>query len=45
MKLVKSSEIVIVIGDFNAKVGRSRREDVVGDYVPRTLNERSDRLV
>lgn len=29
IKLVKSSEINIVIGDFNAKVGKDRRDSVV----------------
>lgn len=41
----KSSEITIVIGDWNSKVGCGRRENVEGDHDLSIANKRGDRLV
>lgn len=40
-----NSDITIVMGDFNAKVGCGKREEVVGDFGLGTSNERGDRFV
>ena len=45
LELTKSSKVNIIMGDFNAKVGRGRREDVVGDHVLGTPNDRRNRIV
>ena len=45
LKQVKSTDIVITMGDFNAKVGKGRSGDVVGDHGLGERNERGDRLV
>lgn len=45
MKLVKKREILVVMGDFNAKVGQGRVTDVVGEYGLGERNERGDMLV
>ncbi|GFN80053.1 craniofacial development protein 2-like [Plakobranchus ocellatus] len=42
---LKSQDIIIVIGDFNAKVGDERVEDVVGPSGIGTVNERGSRLI
>ncbi|GFN92464.1 craniofacial development protein 2-like [Plakobranchus ocellatus] len=38
-------DIIIIMGDFNAKVGDERVEDVVGPSGIGTINERGDRLI
>lgn len=45
MKYVKSDEFLIVMGDFNAKVGASTKGDVVGKHGLGTRNDRGDRLI
>ncbi|GFN94478.1 ribonuclease hi [Plakobranchus ocellatus] len=42
---LKSQDIIIVMGDFNAKVGDERVEDVVGPSGIGTVNERGNRLI
>ncbi|GFN90705.1 craniofacial development protein 2-like protein [Plakobranchus ocellatus] len=42
---LKSQDIIIVMGDFNAKVGNERVEDVVGPSGIGTVNERGRRMV
>ena len=42
---LKSQDIKIIMGDFNAKVGDERVEDVVGPCGLGTLNERGSRLI
>ncbi|GFO38730.1 craniofacial development protein 2-like protein [Plakobranchus ocellatus] len=42
---LKSQDIIIVMGDFNAKVGDERVEDVVGPSGIGTVNERGSRLI
>ncbi|GFO32001.1 craniofacial development protein 2-like [Plakobranchus ocellatus] len=42
---LKSHDIIIVMGDFNAKVGDERVEDVVGPSGIGTINERGSRLI
>lgn len=41
---LKSNEMNLLIGDFNAKVGQGRRSDLVGDFGLGESNERGDRL-
>ncbi|XP_012938670.1 craniofacial development protein 2 [Aplysia californica] len=41
----KSQDIVIVMGDFNAKVGAIRHEDIVGPYGLGNRNERGEKLL
>lgn len=45
IKLVKSSEINIVMGDFNARVSKDRRDSVVGAYGLGVSNDRGNRLI
>jgi len=45
MDNTKTSDINIVMGDFNAKVGRGRRDNIVDKYGLGTLNERGARMV
>lgn len=45
MKQVKSSEILIIMGDLNAKVGRGRYGNVVGNWGLGKRNERGERLI
>jgi len=45
LKQLKSSDIKIVMGDFNAKVGQERISNVVGPYGIGVMNERGERLV
>ncbi|KAK3783881.1 hypothetical protein RRG08_007432 [Elysia crispata] len=40
----KSQEVKIIQGDFNAKVGKGRRDDIIGEYGLGERNERGDRL-
>ncbi|GFO06922.1 craniofacial development protein 2-like protein [Plakobranchus ocellatus] len=42
---LKSRDTIIVMGDFNAKVGHERLEDVVGPSGIGTVNERGSRLI
>ncbi|GFO44312.1 hypothetical protein PoB_007081700 [Plakobranchus ocellatus] len=42
---LKSQDIKIVMGDFNAKVGDERIDDVVGPSGIGTVNERGSRLI
>ncbi|GFO06914.1 craniofacial development protein 2-like protein [Plakobranchus ocellatus] len=42
---LKSQDTIIVMGDFNAKVGDERVEDVVGSSGIRNVNERGSRLI
>ena len=41
----KSNEVTIVMGDLNAKVGRGRSGDAVGDFGLGVRNERGDKWV
>ncbi|XP_045471740.1 craniofacial development protein 2-like [Harmonia axyridis] len=45
MKYTKSNEVTMINGDFNAKVGRGREDDIIGDYGLGERNQRGDRLV
>ena len=45
LKTVKSDEILIVMGDMNAKVGQGKYEKIVGNYGLGKRNERGDRLI
>ena len=40
MKCLKSQDIKIVMGDFNAKVGSERVENIVGSLVKKMSEER-----
>lgn len=42
---IKKGEIIMVLGDFNAKIGEGRDGDVVGKFGLGTRNDRGDRLV
>ncbi|GFO06580.1 craniofacial development protein 2-like [Plakobranchus ocellatus] len=42
---LKSQDVLIIMGDFNAKVGHERVEDVVGPIGIETVNERGTRLI
>ncbi|GFO12823.1 craniofacial development protein 2-like protein [Plakobranchus ocellatus] len=42
---IKSQDTIIVMGDFNAKLGDERVEDVVGPSGIGTINERGSRLI
>ena len=44
LNLTKKSEVTIIMGDFNAKIGSGAREDIVGRYGLGVANERGDRL-
>ena len=41
----KSQDVVIVMGDMNAKVGEGRVENMVGDYGLGERNERGEKLI
>ena len=45
IKITKKNEVNIVMGDFNAKIGKGRVEDIVGEYGLGERNERGDTLV
>ncbi|GFO05880.1 craniofacial development protein 2-like [Plakobranchus ocellatus] len=42
---LKSKDIIVIMGDFNAKVGDERVEDVVGPSGIGNVNERGSRLI
>ncbi|XP_030753190.1 craniofacial development protein 2-like [Sitophilus oryzae] len=42
---VRKNEITFILGDFNAKVGKGKSEDVVGDYGTGERKERGDTLI
>lgn len=42
---LKRRDITILLGDFNAKVGKGRNDKYIGEYGLGTRNERGDRLV
>ncbi|GFO45128.1 craniofacial development protein 2-like [Plakobranchus ocellatus] len=41
----KSQDIIMVVGDFSAKIGNERVKDVVGPSGTGTVNERGSRLI
>lgn len=45
LKLTKKNDINLIMGDFNAKVGRGRCGNVVGDFGLGSKNERGDMLI
>ena len=45
LKTVKSDEILIVMGDLNAKVGKEKYETIVGNHGLGKRNERGERLI
>ena len=45
MKYVKCGEVVIVMGDFNAKVGSEKHTNIVGKYGLGSRNDRGRRLI
>ena len=45
MKCLKSQDIKIVMGDFNAKVGSERVENIIGPWGIGEENERGERLI
>ena len=45
IKQLKSQDVKIVMGDFNAKVGDTRVEDIVGPWGLGKENERGERLI
>lgn len=45
MKLTKSRDVNIVLGDFNAKVGESPKNDFMGSFGLGERNDRGDRLL
>ena len=45
MKQCKSTDNTIILGDFNAKVGKSSKDENVGAYGLGQRNERGNRLV
>lgn len=45
LNLTKPHEINMIIGDFNAKVGKGRQADIVGNYGLGVCNDRGERLI
>ena len=45
IRLTKKNEIVMIMGDFNSKIGKGRMFDVVGEHGLGVRNERGDRLL
>ena len=45
IKYTNSNNVLLVMGDFNAKVGMEAMEDVVGKFGIGNRNERGDRLI
>ena len=44
LKEVASTDVLVVMGDFNAKVGKGKEEDIIGEFGLGERNERGDRL-
>ena len=42
---VKSTDILVVMGDMNAKIGKGKVENYVGEYGLGTRNEHGERLL
>ena len=45
LKEVKSSDVLIIMGDFNAKIGKGAYRDIVGKHGLGERNERGERLL
>lgn len=45
LKLVKKHEFILVIGDFNAKVGDTLVHNIVGPFGFRARNDKGDRFI
>ncbi|XP_055388335.1 craniofacial development protein 2-like [Condylostylus longicornis] len=45
LKLTKPHEMTIIMGDFNAKIGTGRVNDIVGPFGLGTRNNRGNRLI
>ncbi|RUS89973.1 hypothetical protein EGW08_002240 [Elysia chlorotica] len=45
LRHVKSTDVLIIMGDFNAKVGKGKEGDTVGNYGLGERNERGQRLI
>lgn len=45
LQLVKKQELTIIMGDLNAKIGKGKHEDIVGEYGLGIRNDRGDRLL
>lgn len=45
LKLTKKHDVNVIIGDFNAKIGKSKFEEIVGPHGLGIRNERGDRLL
>lgn len=45
IKATKKNEVNIVMGDFNAKIGKGKVEDIVGNYGLGVRNDRGDLLL
>jgi hypothetical protein len=45
MRQMKSQDVKIVMGDFNAKVGKEKIENIVGPFGLGEINSRGERLV
>ncbi|XP_030758449.1 craniofacial development protein 2-like [Sitophilus oryzae] len=45
VKLTKKHDVNIIMGDFNAKIGRGKFEEIIGSYGLGERNERDDRLL
>ena len=45
LKEVKSTDVLIIAGDFNAKIGKGSYQDLVGNYGLGDRNPRGDRLL
>ena len=42
---IKKTDILVVMGDLNAKIGKGKVDDIVGEYGLGERNERGDRLL
>uniref|UniRef100_A0A0B7BR26 Endonuclease/exonuclease/phosphatase domain-containing protein n=4 Tax=Arion vulgaris TaxID=1028688 RepID=A0A0B7BR26_9EUPU len=45
LKQVKTTDILIIMGDMNSKIGKGKYKNIVGQYGLGTRNERGDRLI
>ncbi|CAG5122788.1 unnamed protein product [Candidula unifasciata] len=45
LKVVKPSEVLIVMGDLNAKVGKKKQKHIVGQFGMGSRNDRGHRLI